>query len=1230
MAHNKALACPLKRNDLLVTTQLYRYESPHHNTASPVEPKGSNIMTPPNEAGEGKLTTFLADLGVEPCFHNAISELCGGRLDYIRDIAVNDLMGTTDANGECIPPAVARGLVRKLTSCKIDGNSSNQPSSEGCSGDEKSSQAANLTKSPLATGQGYCGLALMRGHKEFSSLLRCSVRGSPWQSTEAPARRKVLTAVLDNSGSMRNHWTLVVDAITKVFTDELLADPTVSLKAIAYNNDAEEVTLPSSSSELSALLLGKFFPRGITNFKGAFELAEKLIESEVNRLTKDGSPTSAIDVTTLIFTDGADTSVAPFGHVSAAAATKARKAGDSFRAFLKTLGCSAYTCVAAFGEGHDPEQCQYLSDRYYYINRREVLSDWLMGGLADLLGSSGSCSLSVQLPPRLALLEELPDTIQLDSLGKFEYEIWLQDKAEGSMASNEEEITVLVEANGAVAASGVALMSSSDVACTELQGWLLILDAGEMQLRQIALELRGRRPSATELSLLRERLVGVQSLLQPVMDKASDPNARVSGRALLLSRVEELETRRNRLSYTLGHFEQEDHGDTRKIGAVGIDAVLRDVSQRVPLSRDASRYSRRAELASAMRSAENLSKYGREVTFDPVSDCNAKQAADQGDALFYCVSDVKFSTDGRISAVSDYLGAPVAHDVFAMLSSKRGISSIQHVDITEAKLGIPVYASAGHFERARLFIPDVLGKLSGNYSSGRSERLLLDLLGHSLSEFLGGVKGRSRELSMTLIHKARSIYAVFKSTPSLSGLKSLLDDVLTEANTFIEQAETRKSTESLYSMAAVGLLAQQDWPPSDIARLGDAVIEESTRRAIEHRLAAKSKTVRIQLAWAFLGSSDGSSDWLDCSLDKNEGANWMAGFDVIRVGSEMEALEQSSPGEYCPRDPGILSRVLRSPLPQGVLQAKEWRVLRTLLAQLGTFVGTEKNATAGLWDFLDRIMVSDAEEYSLERIQAAMQPSVEASTLKDVLHDPSAALSMFATECIKGISSEKSREGPCGQVRLELASVTKSLVEEREKLAREAPIVGASYPSLHPWKHKKAWGTEAQPVNQALYDKVRRATHREKWDKPITIREALTVKRYRKRGGVFEFPTRLDTFIPGLHRRTMDLYDAWKSRGRQTEGVESRRGAVAEMLLRLPWDDRDERARGKLKAILGAIWDGLNGVPLGEPLSSALWIDDDVEDESGGESEDECAGSGGDGDGGRDRGGGEGDGWDVL
>jgi len=70
---------------------------------------------------------------------------------------------------------------------------------------------------------------------------------------------------------------------------------------------------------------------------------------------------------------------------------------------------------------------------------------------------------------------------------------------------------------------------------------------------------------------------------------------------------------------------------------------------------------------------------------------------------------------------------------------------------------------------------------------------------------------------------------------------------------------------------------------------------------------------------------------------------------------------------------------------------------------------------------------------------------------------------------------------------------------------------------------------------------------------------------------------------------------------KSTSGDQARQEAVEEMLLRLRWDDSDEKARKKLSKIVARIWDDLEGVDMSgcAPLSSALWLDDENNDEDG-------------------------------
>merc|ERR1712224_999233 len=136
-------------------------------------------------------------------------------------------------------------------------------------------------------------------------------------------------------------------------------------------------------------------------------------------------------------------------------------------------------------------------------------------------------------------------------------------------------------------------------------------------------------------------------------------------------------------------------------------------------------------------------------------------------------------------------------------------------------------------------------------------------------------------------------------------------------------------------------------------------------------------------------------------------------------------------------------------------------------------------------------------------------------------------------------------------------------------------------------------GGPAVPTDESLYATARRTVLEElPHFTPLTVKAALTEKKYRAIGGTFAFKQPLDTFIEGLHRRTLDLHNDWEKHG--ALGKKTRDAAIQEMLLRLRWDDSDDRARAKLSRIVGTIWDDLEKVDVNaNPPSSALWLKDE-------------------------------------
>jgi hypothetical protein len=372
-------------------------------------------------------------------------------------------------------------------------------------------------------------------------------------------------------------------------------------------------------------------------------------------------------------------------------------------------------------------------------------------------------------------------------------------------------------------------------------------------------------------------------------------------------------------------------------------------------------------------------------------------------------------------------------------------------------------------------------------------------------------------------------------------------------------------------MAAIGLLAQ-DWASMRVTRLGEAVVEEATRRAFVRRLDGTSESERLQLAWAALGSGCGDN-WLDASLDTHGQRSMCDGFNILTASHELEALENKSPDEYSPRCASLLPEMLVSRPPEGTLEVTEWSSLRALLSRWSCAVDRERE-TGGLWLLLDTLMTDDsaAHEETLHRLATVLRPGPPPISLRDALGASwMSTLPAFAWECLQGLRKTEQRQGADNASvvlppRLAVAAALRAIVTRREAIARKYPIVNADFPCSHPISGKRMeemWGSPAVPVDKWLYEEARRKMHSRHANRPAVFKAALSEKEYRNLGGVFAFPTKLDTFVPGLHRRTKDLHDAWVREKKTTTDPATRTAAVEEMLLRLRWDDRDKEAHAK-------------------------------------------------------------------
>eukprot|EP00746_Dinoflagellata_sp_MGD_P163177 gnl/MRDRNA2_/MRDRNA2_91080_c0_seq1.p1 gnl/MRDRNA2_/MRDRNA2_91080_c0~~gnl/MRDRNA2_/MRDRNA2_91080_c0_seq1.p1 ORF type:complete len:1351 (-),score=292.33 gnl/MRDRNA2_/MRDRNA2_91080_c0_seq1:286-4338(-) len=1060
----------------------------------------------------------------------------------------------------------------------------------------------------LATVHPECKLSLWHDtNYENGEVVRCGVQAEI--PTGSVRRRKILAVVLDRSGSMAGAmWRRVVNGVVSVVNDKMLEDPLVTILMIVYSDNAQEVALPRSADGLERLLLSReFAPQGGTCFRAAFQTTQVAIQRELAKcVSHDAVTPSDIDVATLIFTDGEDTSVkgraGRYGVrlVDKQASTRAaRAAGDAFREALKSTGCSTYTCVAAFGADHDPQQCQYLSDRYYYINRGEVLSEVLSGGLGALLNSAGQCKIEVALPPCFTLVEPLPDSVSLDGNGRLSHHIWLRTSS--ACTDGIVNVTIRGAAVGSSSLHGSMTVDSLHyVRDGSFEEHLFLIDYTALQLRQVAQELCGQRPSNEELASLRARLVNAKDQLNHTAEVSAAVTGHLRGRAALRERLAEVTGLRERLSYALGHFDEHDQ-DERKIGLVAIDAILRDAGQHVPPGPAAAELARRADALAALSAPEALSEFGRNYTTDAYSCCDAHELAAQGDALFFQLSDVRLGPDGDLLAAEDHCGF-IAHEAFQVLSrgGRQPVRFTGGQDEAFTHLGVPLYVTPGHFMRAQLFLPGALQPLckDGTFVKGHSERILLGLLGRSLV-----APAETEAHIVALVHKARSVHAVLSATPSPSGFGTLLDDVTSEAKLFLENcpgARASVSDSDLYAIAAAGMLSKE-WKSAELAGLANALVAECLRRRVTRALRGADAAQRHCLAWGLLGSATEDDKWLDQGVAiqaAKELEFQFEGFNPFTASDELEALEKQSPGKSAPKEAGaraLLRIVSLGGQGDGLPKVRDWGMLRRQLPAWAGLVAANGSLEA-LFENLDNMMITENGDQNqvLESARSLLRTSERNWGLRDAFDDASSIAAVATAACLSDVNHDE-------PIRLTVAKALRDLVERRRRLCCAFPIAGADFPKLDAHTRETVrdiWGAPANPVDQQLHHKAKLRVSRRymKVQMSMSMKEALTDKEYRKRGGKFAFPTPLDTFIRGLHRRIADLHQDWKVRlARDTSGDEARAEAVEEMLLRLRWDDSNDGARAKLSSIVGRIWDGLEGVDLTgkEPLSSALWLNDE-------------------------------------
>lgn len=577
------------------------------------------------------------------------------------------------------------------------------------------------------------------------------------------------------------------------------------------------------------------------------------------------------------------------------------------------------------------------------------------------------------------------------------------------------------------------------------------------------------------------------------------------------------------------------------------------------------------------------------------------ELASQGDALFFQLSNIRLGPAGDLVAAEDHCGF-IAHEAFQVLS-RGGRQPVRFTGGEEeafTHLGVPLYVTPGHFMRVQLFLPGALQPLckDATYQQGYSERILLILLGKSV---MAGAETEAH--IMALVHKARSVHAVLSATPSPSGVGTVLNDVTAEAKRFLEDhpgARAGVADSDLCAVAAAGMLID-DWTTAQLAGLAEALVAECLHRRVKQALRGADAAQRYCLAWGLQGSASEDDRWLDQGLATHAAKELdlkFEGFNPFTASDELKTLEAKSPGKSAPKESGakaLMRIVCSGGQSDGLPKVRDWGMLRRQLPAWAELVA-RSGGIEMLFESLDKMMIKEeADQHAVLEPAASLLRTSECSCgLRDAFEDASSIARIATAACLPDVNHDR-------PIRLTVAEALQELVERRRKLCCAFPIAGAEFPKLDAHNRdsvREIWGAPANPLDKELHHKAKLRVSRRymKVQMSMSMKEALTDKEYRKRGGKFSFPSPLDTFIRGLHRRTADLHQDWRVRlARDTSGDEARTEAVEEMLLRLRWDDDDTSARTKLSSIVGRIWDGLEGVDLTDkkPLSSALWLDDE-------------------------------------
>eukprot|EP00005_Dracoamoeba_jomungandri_P004295 CAMPEP_0174258760 /NCGR_PEP_ID=MMETSP0439-20130205/7696_1 /TAXON_ID=0 /ORGANISM="Stereomyxa ramosa, Strain Chinc5" /LENGTH=1072 /DNA_ID=CAMNT_0015342387 /DNA_START=177 /DNA_END=3391 /DNA_ORIENTATION=- len=800
---------------------------------------------------------------------------------------------------------------------------------------------------------------------------------------------------------MSGDWSKVVQSVGSVVTPDLLADENTILKIVAYAAMAKEVEVErgggESGSIIAAGLLKRlerdYKPGGITVFRSAFEKAEEIVSRTLGGELKD-VPLSNIDIKILLFTDGRDTSIWTGASCDKKASEEsARKHYDQMRSFLSKVGCAVCMYVAAYTQHHNPEQCQYFSDHYCYIDRAVTLEERLSSLMGEILTGTGFCTLSFGLPKGVSLAEPLPDQLPIDH-GQLDYYVWLKVREGVDVTGSRLELKGEIVGNEPLKYSGSFNLHA--VSPNTYLYYMFVCDKAAYTLRQLSRGIPDNPTSKhitnlrSELDVVRSSLfearqvacapfhgVGINSIDQQLefLQKGKSVHLGAGGfRKKIQLQLQHIDTLADRLSHVVWNFER------NCINSVQINAILGESRQHLPTRvqkrlnnvcvANALRIRERDQLlASLPPSSLPLSKYGKHFTTDFFSHCDALEAAHDGDAHFFFLSAFEYDPNREKAVeVEDGLSF-ISLEAFTFLKhatmkkKKTTKISIPAVGCDVAGVWLPCYFTEHHFQTAKLLLPDALGLLLHHdplgYSSGDLMQIF-EVFGRTTVEKHG--KERTEHDWTMFLHKIRSLWAVANESIDERDGQKYLDHSYKRVSGFLNNPINREKTglNSMYRLVADALLVDSTNSSFDWQIFLQYLYLQIVGQGVHSLLKAKAiSPLVLQRGLLGLGPQEcESSEFEICSGLSKEFKSRDEMEEVLLKQSENTALIEQTVDYFL----GSLKGIEKEERRDGRMSVEEWSGLVSLVGCWHS-AQQEFGGLHAIFSILDNLMTDENPEH---------------------------------------------------------------------------------------------------------------------------------------------------------------------------------------------------------------------------------------------------------------------------